>query len=151
MHFPQKFHIFGESFIQAQNQMNTIENQHFKHFYQSLQELSVVELDELMTKIIYLRRQKLPTVLSQSETEVLQKINAGLPPSIQKRYNFLLKKRKEETLHQTEYEELLELTAYTEHHNAQRLKHLLELAKLRNQTLDEVMTKLEIKPRLYVA
>lgn len=64
--------------------MNTIQTQHLQHLYQSLHGLSVVELDELMTQIIYLRRQKLPTVLSQSETEILQKIYAGLPSSIQK-------------------------------------------------------------------
>jgi hypothetical protein len=93
----------------------------------------------------------MPTVLSQNETELLVKINAGLPTSIQKRYDFLIKKRQAENLNQTEQEELLELTAYAENHNVERLKHLLELANLRNQTLDEVITALEIKPRLYVA
>ncbi|MCU0393408.1 MAG: hypothetical protein MUE81_20030 [Thermoflexibacter sp.] len=131
--------------------MNTVQNQQFQHLFQSLHELSVMELDELMAQIVYLRRQKLPTVLSESETELLHKINKGLPSSIQKRYNFLINRRKAETLLPTEYEELLELTAYTENHNAQRLAYLLELAKLRNQTLDEIITALEIKPRLYVA
>jgi hypothetical protein len=131
--------------------MDITQNQSFKNIYQALPELSVIELEELMTQILRLRRQKLPTVLSQNETELLLKINTGLPSTIQKRYNFLVKKRQTETLNQTEYEELLELTAYTENHNTQRLKYLLELANLRNQTLDEIITVLEIKPRLYVA
>jgi hypothetical protein len=128
-----------------------LQNQQFHLIYQSLNSLSVVELDELMTQILYVRKQKLPNVLGQSETELLQKINKGLPSSIQKRYDFLVKKRKEETLNQVEFEELLELTSYTENFNAQRLSYLLELAKLRNQTLDSVLEELEIKPRLYVA
>lgn len=131
--------------------MENTPKQSFQEIYQSLQGLNVRELEELMTQILHLRRQKLPTVLSQNETELLKKINRGLPSSIQKRYNFLIKKRHEEALSPTEYDELLELTSYTENHDAQRLKHLLELARLRNQTLDEIITDLQIKPRLYVA
>jgi hypothetical protein len=124
--------------------MNNIQN-----ISQALPTLSVMELDELMTQILRLRRQKLPTVLTQSETELLQKINAGLPLAIQKRYDFLIKKRQSETLHDAEYEELLELTAYSENHNNQRLKHLLELASIRSQSLDDIIRDLGIKPRVY--
>lgn len=122
-----------------------------QNIYQALPELSVAELEELMTQILHLRRQKLPTVLTQSETELLQKINAGMPIALQKRYDFLIKKRQTETLNDANYEELIELTAYTENHNTQRLKYLLELANLRNKTLDEIIAELGIKPRVYVA
>jgi hypothetical protein len=57
-----------------------LQNQQFHLIYQSLSSLSVVELDELMTQILYVRKQKLPNVLGQSETELLQKINKSLPP-----------------------------------------------------------------------
>lgn len=130
--------------------MSPIQSQQFHSIYQSLSELSVIELDEMMNRIVSLRRQKLPTVLSQVETELLQKINAVLPPTIQKRYDFLLKKRREETLGESEYQELLELTSYTENHTNQRLTYLLGLAKVRNRTLDEIIADLEMKPRLYV-
>ncbi len=130
--------------------MSPIQSQQFYSIYQSLSELSVIELDEMMNRIVSLRRQKLPTVLSQVETELLQKINAVLPPTIQKRYDFLLKKRRDETLNESEYQELLELTSYTENHTNQRLTYLLELAKVRNRTLDELVADLEMKPRFYV-
>lgn len=120
-------------------------------FQQSLQDLTVAELDNIMAQILAIRKQKLPSVLSQNETILLQKINAGLPTHIQKRYDSLAKKRKQETLTTTEHEELLELTDYTEQHQAERLRHLIELASLRNQTLDDLMTNLQIKPVLYVA
>jgi len=70
---------------------------------------------------------------------------------IQKRYNFLIKKRNNETLTDEEYQELLELTTYMENLGVKRLEYLLELAKLRNLSLDEIVEQLQLKPRLYVA
>ncbi len=131
--------------------MDSIQDQYFHQISKSLPELSVTELEELMKQIINLRKQKLPTVLSQPETILLKKINTGITDSIQKRYNYLVKKRKEETLNNSELDELIELTAYTESHNVQRLGYILELANLRNKSLDEMVEELEIKPKLYVA
>ncbi len=128
-----------------------IHTQQLNTIYQSLTALNVLELDNVMQQIITLRRKKLPSVLSQSETELLRKINAGVPFEIQKRFDNLIKKRISETLNDEEYQELIELTAYMENHGVQRLEHLIELAKLRNVTLDEIIEQLQIKPRLYVA
>jgi len=123
---------------------------HFQQISLGLEALTVLELEELMTQILRLRRQKLTTVLSETETDLLRKINAELPAVIQKRYNFLLKKRKSENISMQEYEELLELTAFQEAHTNKRLANLIELAKIRNQSLDEVLNVLQIKPRLNV-
>lgn len=120
-------------------------------FQQTLQGLTVAELDNVMAQILAIRKQKLPSVLSQSETILLQKINTGLPNHIQKRYDALAKKRRQETLNQSEHEELLALTDYLEQYQAERLKYLIELASLRNQTLDELIANLQIKPSVYVA
>ncbi len=125
----------------------TIQN---TQFYQTLASLSVSELDTLLGEIIALRKQKLPNVLSTVETELLRKINVGVLPTIQKRYNFLLKKRQKETLTEEDYEELLTLTSYIENHNAQRLSYIIELAQIRNTTVDEIIASLELKPRLYI-
>jgi len=130
--------------------MNTLNHtQQLNTIYQSLSILNVIELEQVMQEVLILRRKKLPTVLSQNETELLKKINAGAPSVIQKRYNFLVKKRNNETLNDVEYLELLELTAYMENLGVKRLEYLLELAKLRNSTLDEVVEQLQLKPRLY--
>jgi hypothetical protein len=74
----------------------------------------------------------------------------NLPKKLQNRYNVLVKKRHNETLTDVEYQELLNLTAQVESFNNQRLLHLIELSKLRNESLDEVMSSFELKPRLYV-
>jgi len=132
--------------------MNTlIHTQQLNSIYQSLSILNVIELDQVMQEVLILRRKKLPSVLSQNETELLKKINAGAPSVIQKRYNFLVKKRNNETLTDEEYQELLELTTYMENLGVKRLEYLLELAKLRNLSLDEIVEQLQLKPRLYVA
>ncbi len=132
--------------------MNTlIHTQQLNNIYQSLSILNVIELDQVMQEVIILRRKKLPSVLTQNETELLKKINSGAPTVIQKRYDFLVKKRKNETINDEEYQELLELTAYMENLGVKRLEYLLELAKLRNLSLDEIVEQLQLKPRLYVA
>jgi len=125
--------------------------QQLNSIYQSLSILNVIELEQVMQEVLVLRRKKLPTVLTEHETELLRKINAGAPAVIQKHYNFLVKKRNNETLSDDEYQELLELTAYMENLGVKRLEYLLELAKLRNSTLDEIVEQLQLKPRLYVA
>ena len=127
--------------------LNTIQN---PQFYQTLNKLSVNELDELIGEIMQLRKQKLPNVLSTIETELLRKINAGVLPTIQKRYAILFKKRQKETLTDADYEELLALTSYIENHNVQRLSYIIELSQSRNTTVDDVIASLELKPRLYV-
>jgi hypothetical protein len=132
--------------------MNTLNHsQQLDAIYQSLSILNVIELDQVMQEVIILRRKKLPTVLTQNETELLKKINTGAPDVIQKRYNFLIKKRNNETLNDEEYHELIELTTYMENLGVKRLEYLLELAKLKNLSLDEIVEQLQLKPKLYVA
>lgn len=117
--------------------------------YQSLSALNVSELDDLVKKAIDVRKEKLPNVLTAVETDLLQKINAKVPDSIQERYDILLRKRHQETLTPPEYSELLELTAYMEQRNVQRLSYLMQLSKVQNKTLEEVLQALEIKPKVY--
>lgn len=120
------------------------------NIYQSLSALNIEELDLVMQEILSIRRKKLPSVLTNSETELLKRINTSAPPVIQKRYNALVKKRKNETIGEEELLELIELTSYMEALGVKRLQYLLELAKLRNITLDQLTEQLQLKPRLYV-
>jgi len=131
--------------------MSIIHPQQMNSIYRSLSILNVLELDQVMQEILKLRRKKLPTVLTQNETELLKKINTGAPSVILKRYNLLVKKRNNEALNYEEYTELLELNSYMENLGVKRLEYLLELAKLKNLSLDEIIDQLQLKPRLYVA
>ena len=87
-----------------------------------------------------------PPALSKEETELLLKINEGLPEEIQLRYNELLSKQAEETITASEHEELMHLTPQVEAKTAERMKYLVELAQLWQTTVDEVMERLGIKP-----
>ena len=130
---------------------NLIPNQPLTGIFQTLSSLSLSDLDQVMKQVIGLRKQKLPGVLSQVEADLLKRINTPPPFEIQQRYNYLINLRKQEKLTDDEYQELLELTTFTENLNIKRLENLLQLAKLRNISLDDLIEQLELKPQLNVA
>lgn len=84
--------------------------------------------------------------LSKEETELLLKINEGLPEEVQLRYNELLAKLAGETITDAEHRELMELMPQVEAKSVERLKYLAQLAQLWNTSVDEVMGRLGIKP-----
>jgi len=130
---------------------NISQHSNFDNIIQSLSNLNLNELDLLMSRLIGLRRQKLPSVLTEIESTLLKKINKPIPAEIQKRYDLLIVKRDDHTLSDEEYSELLELTNYTEQHTVERLKLLMELSKVRNVSLDDLLDELELKPLINVA
>lgn len=115
---------------------------------QAMSELSLSEIDFAMQKLIELRKEKLPSVLSQKETEILKKVNRPVPGEINSRYNNLKEKRDQHRLSAEEHQEIIELTTYLEQHNVERLQALIELAKIRNISLTDLIESLELKPML---
>lgn len=87
-------------------------------------------------------------VFSQKEIELvlLKKIRQVIPDAVQKRYDELSEKLREERISQDERRELLELVDVTELANAERAVYLIELASLRGRALREVMEQLGIQP-----
>lgn len=83
------------------------------------------------------------------EADLLLKIrqDLGLTPETWSRYERLIRQRRAEELTDYEYEELMALTDIIEHANVERLKLLVQLAKLRETSLEQVMSDLEIGPR----
>ena len=90
------------------------------------------------------------THLSKRESELLLKINAGLPETTWERYHALVARRKAETLTPEEHAELILLSHQVERDKARRIGHLIELDKMRHTTLEAVMQSLGISPRPYV-
>jgi len=70
--------------------------------------------------------------------------NSQLPPKKQRRFNQLRRKLRDETISEREYEELLSLWQEVERRNVERLKALIELAKLRGVSVQELMRQLGI-------
>ena len=115
---------------------------------QAVQQLSLPELEGFVQDIIALKAKHQSPSLSKDETELLLKINQGIPQAIQQRYQILINKRNQETLTEQEYQELLQLTDKVEIHQAQRLDYLGQLAQLRQISLTNLMTQLGIKPTI---
>lgn len=83
---------------------------------------------------------------SKKESELMIKINKGLPQEMHVRYQELLQKSVEENLKDKEQEELLNLSNKFEQKTAERLKDVYELSLLWNTTVDDVMNQLGLNP-----
>jgi hypothetical protein len=111
-----------------------------------VEQLSQPELEKFVAQVIALQARRCAPSLPQTEAELLQKINQGLPLEVRKRYDELTAKRQSEMLtpDDGEYEELLRLTDEVETLDAQRLEYLVKLADLRGTTLSNLMKDLGI-------
>ncbi len=107
-------------------------------------QLPQLELEQFLVQVLALRPRHAEHRLSQVESELLLKINQGIPADLQHRYNELIAKRQNKTLTSEEYEELLQLTDQIELLDAKRVEYLLELARIRNKPLTLLMEELGI-------
>ncbi|GAK58105.1 hypothetical protein U27_05078 [Candidatus Vecturithrix granuli] len=84
--------------------------------------------------------------LSSRESELLLRINQGIPLSVQQRYDVLIEKRDARTLTPEEYQELLDLTDQVELLDAKRMENIMELARLREQPLSIILEEFGMSP-----
>jgi hypothetical protein len=82
-------------------------------------------------------------VASATEDELLKKVNLGIAQEKWERYHTLRSKREEETLSSTEHAELISISDEIEEANARRMPYLLQLAKLKNRSLEELIRELK--------
>ncbi|MBE9057517.1 STAS/SEC14 domain-containing protein [Sphaerospermopsis sp. LEGE 08334] len=106
------------------------------------------DLKQFISQVIALQAQRNAPSLQQQESELLLKINQGIPLNIQKSYSDLIDKRDAEIITDDEYKELLHLTAIIEKQQAKRIEYLIELAKLRGISLNTLMENLGIQTLL---
>jgi hypothetical protein len=109
-------------------------------------QLPRTELEQFVARLLALSIRQDTPHLAQAESELLLKINQGLPPVMQQKLDELIAKRQTQTLTAEEHEELIQLTEHIEKADAERLQHLLKLAMLRNVSLDELTQQLGIHP-----
>jgi len=129
--------------VQVEAQLSTDE------LLKAVEQLSQPELDKFVSRVIALEAQRKAPSLPQAEAELLLKINQGVPPEVQKRYDELVAKRQGETLTPDEHNELLRLTSQIENLQARRMEHLAELARLRKTSLTALMESLGIRTPAY--
>jgi hypothetical protein len=116
-----------------------------QHLHAVLQ-LPRTELEQFVSRLLVCSMRQDTPHLAQAESDLLLKINQGLPPTIQQKLDKLIAKRQTQTLTAEEHEELIRLTEHIEKADAERLQHLLRLAALRDISLDELIQQLGIHP-----
>jgi cation transport regulator ChaC len=109
-------------------------------------QMSQSELEQFVSRLFSLKAREYAPTLSERESELLLKINQGLPPQTRQRLNELIEKRQAYSITQDELQELRQMTDRIEKSDAERLKLLIELAALRNVPLDDLIIQLGLKP-----
>ena len=92
---------------------------------------------------------KLPPRLSKQESELIGKINEGLPEEVLKQYRELAAKRRDEKLTRKEHAELIALSDRIEELGSRRMEALVELSKLRQVPLKALMKQMGIQAPRY--
>lgn len=121
----------------------------FDEVLKGVERLETKELEQFLTQVMAIRAQCRAPSLPQEETELLQKINQGVPPKVRSRYDELHEKLLDETLTPDEQQEFIGISDQIEFADAERLKHLVLLAQLRNVTVDTLMDQLGLRRRVY--
>lgn len=130
--------------IQVEAQLST------EQLFKAVKQMPQNKLEKLVAEVLALRAERVAPRLSETESDLLLKINRGVPEALQKRYNALIAKRQAETLSKKEHDELLRMTSRIERLDVERTKYLVALARLRKKSLTTLMRELGIKAPAHV-
>jgi hypothetical protein len=111
----------------------------------AVRQLEPDEFRQFVAGVLNLRAERQAPRASAAESDLLLRINAGLPDDVRQRCQELAAKRQSETLTAAEHAELLRLTDEVERQQADRLAALTEFARLRGTSLAAVMEQLGIR------
>jgi hypothetical protein len=107
--------------------------------FQGVAQLDTRTLDQFTEKVLALRAKRHAPTLRHNEARLLQKINQGVPAAIRQRFEQLRQKLNDEEITTEEHSELLRLTEQIELADVNRLNSLIELAHIRNTSIDGLM------------
>ncbi len=107
-------------------------------------------LDKLVPRIVTLRARKHPLAPPARESRLVEKITRGVPPDLQAEYRSLIEKRRAHGLTAREQQRCIEVADALEAFSVQWLRWLIQLARLRGQTLDEARASLRLPEKPYV-
>jgi hypothetical protein len=116
-----------------------------RELLRAVEQLNPTEFQQFVTQVLTLRAERQAPRLPAADTELLLRINEGLPEEVRQRYEHLISKRQDQTLTPNEHAELLHLTDEVEQREAGRLAALAELAQLRKTSLAELAEALGIR------
>lgn len=116
----------------------------FEQVLEGVAHLDAAALDEFTERVIALRAKRHVATLRPSEAELLQKINQGVSPNLRQRFRELREKLLDDAISGQEHREYLSLADQIEMADADRIPYLARLAALRNVSIDELLTHLDI-------
>ena len=107
-------------------------------------QLDTPELEDFAQQVSYIVAHRKAPSLSKEEEVLLGIINRGFSEEFWRRYKSLFAKKENKSLTESEYNELLRMVEQVEEYNVERLKSLIDLAKIREVSLDSIMHDLGI-------
>ncbi len=113
---------------------------------QAVDQIEISELRRFVSEVLARASRRLAPSLSVEETELLLKINRGLPPAVDQRCRELNARRRANRLTAPEHEELLRLIDQVEAAQVERVTNLVALAQLRGTSLPKLMDDLGLEP-----
>jgi hypothetical protein len=111
---------------------------------EAVTQLSLPELEEVFDHVLTIQAERKAAHLSSTESALLVRINEILPRELRERLATLRAKREDESITDSEYQELTRLSDQAEEIHADRLASLVELAKLRGVGLPDLLEQLGI-------
>ncbi|OQY54786.1 MAG: hypothetical protein B6245_20760 [Desulfobacteraceae bacterium 4572_88] len=111
----------------------------FDNLLKAVEQLSLTDLEQLMNQVVALQARRKAPCLTKDESELMLKISQSAPPDVRKRFAELVARRQEEKLTPDEHQELLRLNDLIEKSDAERMRHMLELARIRGVSLEVMM------------
>jgi hypothetical protein len=85
-------------------------------------------------------------VPSHEEAALLRRIQGELSPEERQRYRTLIDRREARVISPEELQDLIRLSDQAERFDADRVSALIELARLRQTTLDQVRAEFDVGP-----
>jgi hypothetical protein len=124
---------------------NTSEPIDSEQLLKQVSQFDTATLERLAFQINNLVAQRKTRHLPKREAELLQQINRGVAMAVRQRYTLLNEKLLDKTLTPEEEQEFGHLVDQIEQADVERLQNLIELAQLRNLSLDALMAQLGIQ------
>lgn len=110
-----------------------------------IEKLDTPELEDFFAQVSMVVAKRRAPSIPQQESVLLQKINQSLSEETLSEYQELSRKQRNGQITPDENARLLDLVDVLEQADVERMQHLLELAQLRNQTLDKLTQQLGIR------
>lgn len=105
--------------------------------------LDTPDLENFFQRVAQVLAERKSPHLGKRESELLIQINAGYPVELTLRYEQLLLLKQQAGLSPSEQEELIAITGQFEALDAQRLECLMELANLRDVSLEHLLDEMK--------